>query len=454
MGWKLKVSGYGKIENAEIEMAPLTLFVGDNNSGKSYLMSLLWGIQNFGMTELMNGGYKEGAAEEKELTKWFRKQITVAWERGIYTVGVSEISSILQSILDKGLKRNKNRLVRKIFNSDDLGIEKLQIELKDLDEVSLHFVKVKDPANGKKGMLSIRSNYENSYMMSFWKEEVDEIDELLGWEIVNLLLGLVMNIDISDMGNVNNEIYLPAARTGFMLTKDIVNKVGRNTVFNINMQESKITPFVRPINQFLDVMNDLAFDSEGDEKFKEVTAYLENGMAEGLIEMSTLPNREVLYVPEGLESGIPLRVVSAVVTELSPLILILKHKKNLKTLFYEEPEMCLHPQLQQKMARVICQLVNTDLRMIVTTHSDIILQHINNMIRLSEREDIQELCSQFGYNATDMLNAENVRVYQLKSENGEKTKVEEIVCGKNGFAIPTFNEALDKIMDEAYSIQE
>ena len=27
MGWRLKVSGYGKIEKAEIETAPLTLFV-------------------------------------------------------------------------------------------------------------------------------------------------------------------------------------------------------------------------------------------------------------------------------------------------------------------------------------------------------------------------------------------------------------------------------------------
>ena len=36
MGWRLKVSGYGKLESAEIETAPLTLFVGDNNSGKSY----------------------------------------------------------------------------------------------------------------------------------------------------------------------------------------------------------------------------------------------------------------------------------------------------------------------------------------------------------------------------------------------------------------------------------
>lgn len=32
-------------KSAEIQVAPLTLFVGDNNSGKSYLMFLLWGIR-------------------------------------------------------------------------------------------------------------------------------------------------------------------------------------------------------------------------------------------------------------------------------------------------------------------------------------------------------------------------------------------------------------------------
>ena len=53
MYWRLKVSEYGKIGHADIEVAPLTLFVGDNNSGKSYLMSLLWGIQNFGIMQLM-----------------------------------------------------------------------------------------------------------------------------------------------------------------------------------------------------------------------------------------------------------------------------------------------------------------------------------------------------------------------------------------------------------------
>lgn len=49
-----------------------------------------------------------------------------------------------------------------------------------------------------------------------------------------------------------------------------------------------------------------------------------------------------------------------------------------------------------------------------------------------------------------MQKAEEVKVYQLKSNAGEGTKVEELPCGKNGFAVPTFNDALDRIMEEAF----
>lgn len=44
MWYQLIVDHYGKIEHAKVTVAPLTLFVGDNNSGKSYLLSLIWAL--------------------------------------------------------------------------------------------------------------------------------------------------------------------------------------------------------------------------------------------------------------------------------------------------------------------------------------------------------------------------------------------------------------------------
>ena len=328
-----------------------------------------------------------------------------------------------------------------------LKIKDLQIELKDLDKISLTFTKLKDRWGSEElDSLRIKNNTGTEYTIKLSEIEWGYQNNL----IICMILSLAMEISIGEVNGIHENIYLPAARTGFMLTKDIINKAGRNAAFNIGVQQEEMIPFIRPINQFLDVMNDLSFDSKGDRGAAAIAEYLENYMAEGTVEMSTLPNKEVLYVPAGQEKGIPLRIVSAVVTEISPLILILKHKKRVKGLFYEEPEMCLHPQLQQKIARVICQLASAGVKMTLTTHSDIILQHINNMIRLSERQDAERICSELGYDSGDLLKAEEVKVYQLKSNAGEGTKVEELPCGKNGFAVPTFNDALDRIMEEAF----
>ena len=46
--WTLYVKNFAKIESAKVRISPLMCFVGDNNSGKSYLMSLLWGILTLG----------------------------------------------------------------------------------------------------------------------------------------------------------------------------------------------------------------------------------------------------------------------------------------------------------------------------------------------------------------------------------------------------------------------
>ncbi len=443
----MKVLEYGKIKSAEIEVSPLTLFVGDNNSGKSYLMALLWGIQNLGVSELISSVLREETKLEHELIGWIRAQVALACEQGEHIAQVCEIEKELQAFLREGLRQNKDNLVRKIFNSSDVKIKDLQIELKDLDKISLTFTKLKDRWGSEElDSLRIKNNTGTEYTIKLSEIEWGYQNNL----IICMILSLAMEISIGEVNGIHENIYLPAARTGFMLTKDIINKAGRNAAFNIGVQQEEMIPFIRPINQFLDVMNDLSFDSKGDRGAAAIAEYLENYMAEGTVEMSTLPNKEVLYVPAGQEKGIPLRIVSAVVTEISPLILILKHKKRVKGLFYEEPEMCLHPQLQQKIARVICQLASAGVKMTLTTHSDIILQHINNMIRLSERQDAERICSELGYDSGDLLKAEEVKVYQLKSNAGEGTKVEELPCGKNGFAVPTFNDALDRIMEEAF----
>ena len=44
--WKLHVEGLGKIKSADIEVSPFNMFIGDNNSGKSYIMTVIYGLLN------------------------------------------------------------------------------------------------------------------------------------------------------------------------------------------------------------------------------------------------------------------------------------------------------------------------------------------------------------------------------------------------------------------------
>lgn len=275
--------------------------------------------------------------------------------------------------------------------------------------------------------------------------------------IISAVLDIPFNNSLSINSLKNANIYVPAARTGFMLTKDIVNKVGRDNTFNMQSEiedEIQITPFTKPINQFIDEICGLNTEHEQSIKTKELADMIEKEMTYGSVDISNLPGKEIRYYPEGLSESKPLRVASAVVTELSPLILLFKHRPNIESVFYEEPEMGLHPQLQQKMGKILVETINSGIRIVSTTHSDIILQHINNMIKLKRHKQCKEICDKLGYTDKDLLDETQVKVYQLTNEDPHNTLVEELYCSEYGFEIPTFNDALDRIMNENYEIQE
>ena len=94
--WKLIVEDFGKIKSAEVEVAPLTLFVGDNNSGKSYLLSLIWGIRNLGIDFLMN----DSEIAKKELIDWMTENITTAMTTGKCEFSLETVAEVLEQALN------------------------------------------------------------------------------------------------------------------------------------------------------------------------------------------------------------------------------------------------------------------------------------------------------------------------------------------------------------------
>ena len=111
------VSNFGKIRNAQIVMGGLTLFVGDNNSGKTFLMQLLYGlVRDLGKLKVTSEGVRELTEDGLEYG--------------------SEWSARLEGQINQYLAKNKKRIVRSVFHRE-IPIERIYFRFVDLGETYL-----------------------------------------------------------------------------------------------------------------------------------------------------------------------------------------------------------------------------------------------------------------------------------------------------------------------------
>ena len=209
-----------------------------------------------------------------------------------------------------------------------------------------------------------------------------------------------------------------------------------------------------PYIDFLQLITKFETKNKLSKKNEAVVRFIEENMTKGNVSTKKDIMPVIKYKPNGMTKEIPLYLASSIVTEISPLLLLFKSDINFKTLIIEEPEAHLHPELQRAMARLIVNIVNSGTPVWLTTHSDTILQHINNMIKLKNHPQCNELMNEYSYNKKDLLDSKEVSMYQFIHVKSDKSRLEKLECTKYGFVVPTFNDALDKIVREVYAFQE
>ena len=81
------------------------------------------------------------------------------------------------------------------------------------------------------------------------------------------------------------------------------------------------------------------------------------------------------YRPDRWQEGLPLMHASSMVSDLAPVVLYLRHLvRPGNVLVIEEPESHLHPAAQVEFTRQLAKLVQQGYRVIITTHSEWILE--------------------------------------------------------------------------------
>ncbi len=102
---------------------------------------------------------------------------------------------------------------------------------------------------------------------------------------------------------------------------------------------------------------------------------------------------------------------------------------------------------------MLVRLVNSGISMVVTTHSDIIVQHINNMCSLKEKGASEELLEKLGLDREDLMDIRNVAVYQF-TDKGMYSEMERKLPVDGEFRVETFTNALMKILEQTSEVQD
>ena len=107
-----------------------------------------------------------------------------------------------------------------------------------------------------------------------------------------------------------------------------------------------------------------------------------------------------------------------------------------------------------KMARLIINISNAGIPVWITTHSEAILQQINNMLKLSANKDRKRLMQEYGYQEEDLLDADDIEMYQFGIGGSGRTVLEKLNRTPYGFEVPTFNSVLAETIQEVRAFQE
>ena len=398
----INVKNFGPIEKAEIDLRPLTVFVGESNTGKTYLAALIYALhQHFrGISQLpwsnstasyfslayrLRDRYSQNRREalEQEMLEVLEK--LNAPKRPFK---FSDLPQEIHTLLKSGLTNQEyftnelercfdlesvSKLIR--FTGSQDNEMSVSLSVHEGDQTCWDF-EVRDAGSGPAIIGHI-----NPDMILFDAKRKTEFHEISDVERLFRTLG-------TRRWRREDSYYLPAARSGIMQSLSVMRRALIKRATRIGLEPLEVTTFSGMIADFLEQIVDYKKRKGPSSRISRVAEQLEMELLEGKIEVerpTPEASPEFLYHPDQAEEALRMSHSSAMVSELAPLVLFLRGIiKRGDLLIIEEPESHLHPEAQTKIAQTLARLVQAGVRVLITTHSNWLLKQIGNLIREGE----------------------------------------------------------------------
>ncbi|MCY4326540.1 MAG: AAA family ATPase [Rhodobacteraceae bacterium] len=420
---ELEVTNFGPIIKAKIDLRPLTVFIGPSNTGKSYLAILVYALHKVFGNNLRSGEWRfmigrrfskrhhlvrMSQSERKTLrevadsimsdfeTDNHRKLDLSPQSASIFCTELGRLKGILSGEIarcfgvgaaDELTRKGQNEapcivMRQPGFNHGDLAQHTLSLKkTPEFEPTVPQQVQLPEDFRAYHNLRHWQLRYDEgaaskNFVFSGLKSAINEM----------LVPGLFKPLHVP-------AYYLPADRTGVMHAHNVVVSALIANAPNAGLRPSVQTPMLSGVladflEQLIDMSRAAAFKDRRHPNIKKVSKLIEDLVLEGRVQIdqeTDLNYPHFSYRPKGWKRNLALANASSMVSELAPVVMYLQYMiETGNLLIVEEPESHLHPEMQVKFMRQIARLVSEGVRVVITTHSEWLLEELANIVRRSE----------------------------------------------------------------------
>lgn len=410
---QLRVEDFGPIIEAQVDLRPLTVFVGPSNTGKSYLAILIYALHRFFSGDQVIGrwplhiGYARGSAQKqlipiveeiREIAQSFKNKRRSSSKSSI--VLPSQIAKEFRLRLDS-LGYALDREICRCFGVDKANVltrrgqkNGTRIVLHQLIPNASKIITHKLTLTAKEAEL--RTTFPDDIEIAIDIRTAQRIGAHLDPQNPERMETLVRRAMVFLTGPTLSHVlgpldipayYLPADRTGVMHAHSVVVSALIGNAPMAGLRPDSRTPMLSGVlADFLEQLIQIDRPRYARERHRQnLGAGIEREILRGSVRVersAAINYPHFTYRPDGWKDGLPLMNASSMVSELAPVVLYLRHSVAPgNVLIIEEPESHLHPAMQVEFTRQIAILVRAGIRVIVTTHSEWLLEELANIVR-------------------------------------------------------------------------
>lgn len=425
----LQVKDFGPIADAKLDLRNFNVFVGPSNTGKSYLAILIYALlKNFrdnvysasvryGMRNIYNQDVRSIVNEIYSLNK---EVLHNTYNQNSHFIVTKNYNRFLDQYLFKSNDTISNEIYRCFGINSEKQLRRKSSKVKpkigfkhinyDGDEISYCNLVLGNNYVSESGIkenyvlkitknefVNIQKIFRNIHQLGSTNTEsdIDRTDH-----VYKIILRNISDVIIPYIVQNYHQTayYVPADRTGVMHSHNVIVRALISNASTAGIFETERTPSLSGVlADFLQDMIRIDDFPSGRPRHglftkrntgNPVGKNIEKNILGGSIRINKqkitgYPN--ITFRPDGWDYDLQMSNSSSMISELAPIVLYLHRIASREDiLIIEEPESHLHPGMQVELTRQLAEIVKFGIKVIVTTHSEWLLDELTNIVRRSE----------------------------------------------------------------------